>query len=98
MEGTGILLPTEGGKDLVGFFTARVVHANSEGDAISAAKAMVESAWKTAEYSSVNKGDIPKLSIAWVRRDSFLGALRFNNGGHVFFPADDENPESGAVV
>ena len=98
VQGKGIAVPCEGERDIVGFFTTRVVRADTESEAIAAAKAMVESDWRTGAYSSVNAGSLPSLEVQWVWRDSFLGALRFNNGGHIFYLAEDEEAGPGAVV
>ena len=97
LEGRGIALPIDDDTAVIGFITTRVVRANSEIDAAAAAKGMIREDWSNGDYASANKGGFPIITIEWTRRDAFLDALRFKNGGYTFYCSDDDSPEDIAV-
>jgi hypothetical protein len=87
LEGTGILLPTEGAEEpAIGFFTTRQVRAADETDAKLRALAVVADEWSTDPYASSNKGASPSLSVEEVWRVSWWHALlRGSMRGHAFY-------------
>ena len=89
LHGTGICIDGVGGAPpIVGFYTTRIVRAESQEDAVEVAAQAVTTQWITgAGYAKNNRGTPPMLSVEWVRNDTFLGSLLFRGVGHTFYPA-----------
>ena len=96
IEGRGIAVPADSGEDTIGFFTTRSVRAFSEDDAIAKGVSVVEDDWTSGDFAQWTRGVTPKVSVDKVWRDTFLGALRFQNGVHSFFW--DDSPNEAAAV
>ena len=93
LEAKGIkVLDLSDGPPIVGFFTTRVVRANSIPEAEEKAKTMVPADWTTGEYAASNVGSRPILRVDTVYASSWWQHLRFENKGHSFF-AEEENAE-----
>ena len=90
-QGKGIRLPFDGGDSAIGFFTTRVVRADSSDDALDRARDVVLSEWRDGgSYAAVNSGEVPELVADPIRR---LGPLRGFFGrkrtGYVFYCHED---------
>ena len=90
LHGTGICLDGAGGAPpAVGFYTTRIVRAETHEDAAKAAAQAVTTQWTTGtDYAKNNRGTPPMLTVEWVRDDTFLGSLLFRGVGHTFYPAE----------
>ncbi len=69
-QGKGIRLPFDDEDPAIGFFTTRVVNANSPDDAADVARKVVLAEWRDGgAYAAVNTGEIPdslsNLSWGW---------------------------------
>jgi hypothetical protein len=87
LNGRGILMPSDEGKDIIGFFTTRAVRASSAEEAVVKTKASVAKLWAT-EYREINKGAAPILITEEVEEIGFWRALKILNKGHVFYTAE----------
>lgn len=97
LGGTGINITSEeGGPSITGFFTTRLVRAETAAEAEKKAKAMIISEWTSGEYSEVNTGLIPLLSIEKTFESSFWKYLRFKNRGYTFYAPDEESSDESA--
>jgi hypothetical protein len=86
LHGTGIYIQTEKPLEtIIGFYTTRLVRAKTDADAITKAKANVETEWVSGKYSKSNNGIAPQLSVESVFRSGLFEWLRFNNSGHSFY-------------
>jgi hypothetical protein len=91
LHGTGIRVPSqEVGREIIGFYTTRLVLAPTEGEAVTRAHGKVMSQWSSGNYARSNKGQLPELSTQWVERTSFLDLFFFKATGHTFYAADDD--------
>jgi len=90
LHGTGIRLAGAGSEPpIVGFYTTRIVRAASPAAAAEAAARTVSAQWAdNTTYAKSNVGSSPKLSVEWVKNDTFLSSLLFRGTGHSFYPAD----------
>jgi len=90
LQGTGIRLAGAGSEPpIVGFYTTRIVRAASPAQAAEAAARTVSAQWAdNTAYARSNAGSPPKLSVEWVKDDTFLGSLLFRGTGHAFYPAE----------
>ncbi len=90
-QGKGIRLPFDDGDPAIGFFTTRVVQANSPEDAADVARRVVLAEWRDGgAYAAVNTGEIPRLSVESVVG---LGLVRGLFGrkpaGYTFYRHED---------
>lgn len=99
LHGTGIcLVSADGEPPIVGFYTTRIVRAESREAAATAAARSVTARWGNGTaYAKNNRGSLPSLSVEWVKEDTFLGSLRFRGAGHTFYPADPSRSPAGVA-
>lgn len=99
LEATGIkVVDLYDGPPVVGFFTTRIVRAESVKAAEEAAKAMVLADWTEGEHAALNQGGVPRLRTEAVYASSWWQHLRFRNHGHTFFPEEDADAEQAVAA
>jgi hypothetical protein len=92
LEGVGIRFKMDGyDRDVVGFYTTRMVSAANELDAVLSAKNMIGSEWsKGGEYSSLNCGGDPDLSLVSVKKMHVLSWFFSRKAkGYTFYLSED---------
>ena len=99
LHGTGIYLVGAGSEPpIVGFYTTRIVRAESREAAARAASRSVTAQWSNgAAYAKNNRDSLPVLSVEWVKDDTFLGRLLFRGTGHTFYSADPSRAPGGVA-
>ncbi len=95
LHGTGIcLVGSDSEPPIVGFYTTRIVRAESREAAATAAARSVTAQWGSGTaYAKNNRGSLPMLSVEWAKDDTFIGSLRFRGTGHTFYSADPTRPD-----
>jgi hypothetical protein len=90
VNGRGLRLPgAEGGPEIRGFFTTRVVRASSSNEATERAIEAVREKWSTESFAEANRGQVPVLQAEEVHSSSFLESLRIPGKGYTFYTAED---------
>jgi hypothetical protein len=99
LHGTGICLFGSGSEPpIVGFYTTRIVRAESREAAATVAARSVTAQWGNGTaYAKNNRSSLPMLSVEWVKDDTFLGSLLFRGTGHTFYPADPSRAPEGVA-
>jgi hypothetical protein len=86
LQGRGVHIPATGEVEaIVGFYTTRVVRADSAQRAEAVAAEMVSNEWATPPLSTQNKGKAPELVVEQVFMVSALKALTTRNKGFTFY-------------
>ena len=82
---------------IVGFFTTRILRVESPEAAANAAVRTVTAQWSNGTaYANGNRGSLPRLSVEWVKEDTFLGRPLFRGAGHTFYPSSSRAEPSRA--
>jgi hypothetical protein len=90
LHGEEINIPSEDGEDaIIGFYTTRLVKAETRQEAEIKAKEMITKEWSTGPYAMSNKGSLPKLRIETITDKTFFDSLRVKNKGYAFYNHDD---------
>lgn len=84
--GTGIKIPAIP-EPIIGFFTTRIVNADSAEEAISMATKSVQDDWRKSDYKNQNLGTDPTLELETVKKIGVITAIRNRNirKGYTFF-------------
>ena len=91
LSGSGISYAFEGEADaVVGFFTTRVVRAQTLADAQHLAKQLVLTEWRAGgAYAVCNRGGVPSLVVEESFRIGFLrGVFGRSRKGYAFYTQD----------
>jgi hypothetical protein len=90
LHGEGINIPAENGEDaVIGFYTTRLVKAETRQEAEIKAKEMIIKEWSSGPCALSNKGSLPKLRIETITDKTFFASLRVKNKGYTFYNHDD---------
>ena len=90
VHGAGINIPGEDGEDaIIGFYTTRLVKAETRQEAEIKAKDMIIKEWSSGPCALSNKGSLPKLRIETVTDKTFFDSLRVKNKGYSFYSHGD---------
>jgi len=86
MHGEGIhIAGTVHAKPIIGFYTTRVVKAESRIAAEEKAKGHLSKEWASEPYVSSNSGALPTLIVESVKEVRFFDWLRSKNRGYSFY-------------
>ncbi len=94
-KGINVDLDDEWGP-MIGFFTTRLVKADSAAEAEDKAKAMVLSEWSSGTNAEANKDMLPILSVESVNESTFVESLSFKNTGYSFYCEGEEQAKTPA--
>ena len=90
MQGRGIHIASEVfGKPIIGFYTTRLVKAESLAAAKVKAKVHLLKEWDAEPYVSSNSGSSPTVTIQSVQQAGFSDWLKFKNKGYSFYVDDN---------
>jgi len=81
-------------KPIIGFYTTRVVKAESRSAAEEKAKGDLSEEWTSEPYVSSNSGALPTLIVESVKVVRFFDWLRSKNRGYSFYA--DQDPDTVA--
>ncbi len=90
LSGEGISVHSEDEvTKVIGFFTTRVVNAETKEAAVRMAKNLVMSEWLEGKYAASNTGNLPNLGIESVSSLSLLKGLFSKPKGYTFYGANE---------
>jgi len=83
---------SEGADPIIGFYTTRLLRAETESDAATAAKTLVAEEWSKPPLRDINVGSSPRLSVDAVERIGRLIYLASGSGkGFTFYTSSDSS-------
>ena len=87
LHGEGLSVPSaEPDTEIIGFYAARWVKADTAEEAEKAASTLVMTDWTDGEYAVLNSGDPPQLTIDTVTKVSLFRFIwRQPGAGHTFY-------------
>lgn len=88
LEGTNLQIPVEGATPVIGFFTTRVVWANTRAEAEAKALQSVRDLWTTGRYAATPSAAQLTITGSETGPANLWSWLRAPSTGHAFFASE----------